>query len=209
MTKNSLLKKIIQSVILLLICLWIFTVEVGTVVTGSMIPNIDIGESVLYWKMFPFSKIEKGDILVYQSTDSVPIVHRVHSAQYVFIDGETVRYFQMKGDNNLSVDPTLVTPDMYVGKVFYIVKNEKINTFVKTIADINPLTRVGIALVIITCWMFITEIKSKLSSVKNKSSVEKEDNDVEQNTQKFKAGNLTIIDLDKEDKDDDTDWYNL
>lgn len=191
MKKSNLIISIFQAIALLFVCSWIFSVEVGTVATGSMLPNIDIGESVLYWKWFPIRHIDKGDILVYQSGD-VAIVHRVHEVQYGFTPDDVTRKFKMKGDNNLSTDATLVDETNYVGKVFCIISNDKINTFVKAVADMNRLTRVGIALIIFTLYLTISNVCSRKHNIIN--------TDKEDKTPEFRSGNLVVTELTEEQK---------
>lgn len=191
MKKLNLFKNLFQALLLMFICLWLFTVEVGTVATGSMIPNIDIGESVLYWKLYPINAIEKGDILVYHGGFEFPIVHRVKAIRYSIEDGQTVRKLQMKGDNNLSIDNTLVDDSNYIGKVFYIIKSDKMNTFIKAVANMNVLTRVGIALIILTIYIIVNH-RSDYKRMCNT-----QDNELP--TEEFKGG---ITDI-KENKTDE------
>lgn len=193
MKKYRLIPSIIQSVILIGVCLFIFTMKIGTVVSGSMLPNIEIGQSVFYCTAFPYDLINEKDVLVYRSSTNSFIIHRVHEVEYAFKDNKTCRYFYMKGDNNLTTDAEKVTPDNYVGKVIWVVKSEKINTLIKALAKINVLTRIGIVLLIFTIWFLIAEFrcKKKLRAYINKLGNNL--SDVEKQTQQFKSENNKII----------------
>lgn len=202
MKRTLLIKNIIQAIVLVTVCFWIFTMKIGTVVTGSMIPTIEVGESVLYCKVYPYSQLEVGDIIVYQTKTTLPVVHRIHSIQYNFETDTTVRQLRTKGDNNLSVDNMLITEDIYAGKVLCIIKNEKINTFIQTLANMNELIRMIIALLIIFAWIVGTELTVRIRAKKEYVA---EDSD---NTQMFIKGDSSIIEKqeDKKDEQEDDDF---
>lgn len=159
MKKFALIKSIICSVLLVAFCFCIFTIEVGTVATGSMIPNINVGESVLYWKLFPLKDVKVGDVVVYQPRDNFLVVHRVSEVRYSIENDKAVRRLQVKGDNNLFADSTLVDKSNYVGKVFHIIKKEKANSLVKAMSNINAPTRAGIVLIIMALWTIVINFK--------------------------------------------------
>lgn len=203
MKRTHLIRNVIQSVVLLIVCIWIFVFKIGTVVSGSMIPAIEVDENVIYCGLFPYNKLEVGDILVYKTDTTLPVVHRVHSVQYDFKDGKTVKRFKMKGDNNMYVDKLTVTEDEYVGKVLYIIKSEKINTLIRTLSGINDLTRLGIALFGVTAWLIAERVITGRFE-QNNVCVEKETDSL-----------LVVTEL-KEDeehneerKNSDMDWFYL
>lgn len=85
--------------------------EVFCVVSGSMEPEILVGSAVFVKDTAP-EKIEKGDVVAFQSRDSV-ITHRVVLNHKV--EGE----FTTKGDANEGEDPNRVPYDALLGKVEY------------------------------------------------------------------------------------------
>ena len=85
---------------------------VVTVVSDSMVPIINRGDLLLVTSP---KNAKIGDIVVYKVSvmGNIPIVHRL-------IGKETVNgkeYWVIKGDNNPSSDPWLITDDNIVGKV--------------------------------------------------------------------------------------------
>lgn len=89
----------------------VFGFSYSYVPTPSMEPVIKQGDSVIF-KDASYSSLKVGDIIVYKSatgeTKGLYILHRIVDSS---ADG-----FIMKGDNNTSVDPEVVTSDMYMGK---------------------------------------------------------------------------------------------
>ena len=83
--------------------------QIFNVVSGSMEPEIPIG-SVIYVKEMDPVDIEKGDVIAFQSGDSV-VMHRVTDNKVV--EGK----FSTKGDANNSEDLNEVPYDSLVGKV--------------------------------------------------------------------------------------------
>lgn len=88
------------------------------IVSGSMIPTIQIGDIVF---VDANEQVETGDIIAFRRNTSV-IVHRVIKS----IDLEGNAMFQTKGDNNNAADLELVTTDkvegVYQFKIPYIGK---------------------------------------------------------------------------------------
>lgn len=88
------------------------------IVSGSMIPTIQIGDIVF---VDANEQVETGDIIAFRRNTSV-IVHRVIKS----IDLEENAMFQTKGDNNNAADLELVTTDkvegVYQFKIPYIGK---------------------------------------------------------------------------------------
>ena len=89
----------------------IFGYSYSYVPTESMEPTIKAGDSIIF-KKAPYSSLEIGDIIVYQSktgnTKGMYIVHRIVE--------ETEYGFVMRGDNNPTSDPEIINESMYVGK---------------------------------------------------------------------------------------------
>jgi len=85
------------------------------IATGSMTPNINIGDVVFVQKVNP-ADIKLHDIIEYKSkTDNISIVHRVIEIE----KKQGGLYFITKGDNNISNDANPVFQDQVVGKVIY------------------------------------------------------------------------------------------
>ena len=96
------------------------------VASGSMIPNLNIGDFVIVSHNIPFNDLKAGDIIVFRTfgtTDTGQheiIVHRV--AQIVSDNGE--RIIRTKGDANDGSIPGLDYPifeQNYIGKVVYVI----------------------------------------------------------------------------------------
>ena len=87
-----------------------------TILTGSMEPNIYIGDIVVIKKCSP-KKIEVNDIIEYQVRNN-SIIHRVIDIKEQ--DGKLS--FVTKGDNNNKIDSNIVKESQIIGKVIYRVK---------------------------------------------------------------------------------------
>ena len=86
--------------------------QVHTVVSGSMCPELQVGETVITRQVDP-ATIEPGDIITFRSpTDDRPICHRV-----VETKGDGPLYFRTKGDANSIPDLFLVSAERVTGSV--------------------------------------------------------------------------------------------
>lgn len=90
------------------------------VLTGSMLPTIDIND-VVVTKFTEPGKLKVDDIITFQSTDSrfsgLIITHRIKN---VYVDSATGKYsFETMGDNNPSPDFTLTKGEKVLGKVIF------------------------------------------------------------------------------------------
>lgn len=96
----------------------IFGKKAFVIISGSMIPQINIGDIVL---VNDTVDVHKGDIIAFRSKSSV-IVHRIIQEMTV----ENNKMFQTKGDNNEVPDIDLVeiskVEGLMVGKIPYIGK---------------------------------------------------------------------------------------
>ena len=84
------------------------------VATGSMTPNIKVGDVVIVNQHRDYKTLKKGDIVAYEY-NGIVIVHRVH--EILIIKDEY--YFYTKGDANETVDNYVIYPDMIYGSVSY------------------------------------------------------------------------------------------
>lgn len=97
----------------------LFRYQALVIATGSMQPNLNIGDVVIVDKNKGENpeKLQKGEVVAYKK-DNIVICHRIVN----IIETGEGRYFETKGDNNLSSDQILVSEDKIVGSV-----NFKIN----------------------------------------------------------------------------------
>lgn len=78
--------------------------------TGSMTPNIKIGDAVVIEKKVNLDKLKEGDIVAYLSEGNKVIVHRI-------IKVNSDETFITKGDFNNTADPNYVKKEQIKGKV--------------------------------------------------------------------------------------------
>lgn len=108
----------------------VFPVYPSAIATGSMKPNIQIGDVVLVQKIETkedIDALEVGDIIQFQYHD-ILINHRIHQ----IIKEDNLTYFQTKGDNNITVDDQLVDERNVKGKIIKVIpKIGKITLFFK------------------------------------------------------------------------------
>ena len=83
-----------------------------TIATGSMYPNIKVGDVIIVDQKEKYQNLKIGDIIAYQYGKSV-IVHRICDEAIIKND----YYFYTKGDNNENIDNLIVYPNMILGKV--------------------------------------------------------------------------------------------
>lgn len=113
-------KSVIVLVIIVILAIWfalgIFPVKPIAIATGSMSPQINIGDVAIIKKCGP-NDVEVGDIIEYKMPDFT-VVHRI-----VEIKQENGRYyFATKGDSNDSRDKNLVTEDQLIGKCLFKIR---------------------------------------------------------------------------------------
>lgn len=142
-------------------------IKIGTVVSGSMIPAIQIGQNVIYSPIYRQAFIKEGEIIVYKSSiTNQYIIHRVVGIEYDYDYNNNVikRALRVKGDDNLAADVELVTQENYIGKVIYVIKNEKLNKIVQTIIKLNnniiPALLFVITAIILTYRIFTLQYRN-------------------------------------------------
>jgi signal peptidase len=89
-----------------------------TIISPSMVPNINVYDVVVASKTKSPSEIKEGDIITFLSSDFkngqvITVTHRV--IEVLKQDGNY--FYTTKGDNNLIKDPSKVSYDSVVGKV--------------------------------------------------------------------------------------------
>ncbi len=118
--KDALSKKIIGiisylSVLVVLLLIFVGGFKPFVIASGSMEPNINIGDIVLVYPT-NIGKIGVDDIVAYQLSNRI-VVHRVIE---VFNNGGKV-YLKTKGDANSDADPGLVTEKAVIGKIAFTI----------------------------------------------------------------------------------------
>lgn len=113
-------KSVIILVIIVILAIWfalgVFPIKPIAIATGSMSPQINIGDVAIIKKCGP-NDVEVGDIIEYKMPDFT-VVHRI-----VEIKQENGRYyFATKGDSNDSRDKNLVTEDQLIGKCLFKIR---------------------------------------------------------------------------------------
>lgn len=90
-----------------------------TIISPSMVPNINVYDVVFNVKVDDYSELEKGDIITFVSSDSymkgMIITHRIVE-KHATNDGYQ---FKTKGDANVEADSALVDEDNIIGKVLF------------------------------------------------------------------------------------------
>lgn len=119
----------------------IFGYKPLVVLTGSMKPNLDVGDLIFIKRVSNENELSVGDIITFvEEGTSQTVTHRI--VNVVTTDGK--KTFETKGDNNGSSDMTLVPFDRVVGKVFF-----KINAIGAWIMKIYTTAGIVISMVVI------------------------------------------------------------
>ncbi len=85
------------------------------IASGSMEPNISIGDVVLM-SHYDIRNVHIGDVIAYAISNRI-VVHRVIE---VYNESGNI-YLKTKGDANREADPELVTEKMFLGKITYTI----------------------------------------------------------------------------------------
>ena len=83
-----------------------------SIATGSMLPNIKVGDVVIVDQKKDYKELKTGEVIAYKY-DNVVIVHRLCDMVVIKDD----YYFYTKGDANEDRDNYVIHPDMIIGKV--------------------------------------------------------------------------------------------
>lgn len=93
-----------------------FGIKPFIIMTGSMEPNLNVGDMIITKKVSSQDEIQIGDVVTYSLENGRDTVtHRV--TDIVYEDGQ--KLYQTKGDNNNSPDSDLVKFENIIGKKFY------------------------------------------------------------------------------------------
>ena len=96
-------------------------VSLYTIISPSMVPNINVYDIVVTKKVKDFSEIKEGDVITFISNssfgDGLTVTHRVKS----IIKTDNDIKFRTKGDNNSTTDPSLVSSSNVLGKVVLVI----------------------------------------------------------------------------------------
>ncbi len=125
--------------------------------SGSMIPNLEIGDIIVVTGNPEFKDLKVGDIIVFDEPGrgSKVIVHRVYS-----IYDDAIRRVVTKGDHNSSPDDWRVTSNEYIGKVVFAIP--KVGYLTTTL--VPPMNYIVIVIVIAA--VFILEIRAQRTDKK-------------------------------------------
>ncbi|MCW4049487.1 MAG: signal peptidase I [Candidatus Bathyarchaeota archaeon] len=132
------------------------------VTTGSMEPILSVGD-MIYVKGVAPADIEVGDIITFKPPkDYISGTLITHRVVEIFYDSNQV-YFKTKGDNNPSVDPWIVTPDLIIGRQTAALKGlGGLFLWFQTPAGLMTLA------VVLGAYMFWPNIKEALGGVRLK-----------------------------------------
>ena len=154
---------IVRSIVSIIVAVLIFGFALlfrfGSIQSKSMIPALQVEDCVLYTKLVPFSKVNIGDIVIYETSPNKLIIHRVIAAElHTTTDGRSYIRYVVKGDNNNVPDDTRVTVDNYRGKVLKNISNSWFSRFIYKLLSNDKITKfkvLAIALGILTAILAI------------------------------------------------------
>ncbi len=105
----------IIAIIIVWFCAGVFAVFPSVIVSGSMLPVIQVGDVIIVQKA-PAAEVRTGDIIQFK-TESIRVAHRVIDIK----EENKQRVLITKGDNNQSADTDPVLPEQVVGRVIGII----------------------------------------------------------------------------------------
>lgn len=95
----------------------LFRYQAFVIATGSMVPEINIGDVVIVDKKVDVNSLKLGQIVAYKK-DNIVVCHRIND----MMDSGDKIFFETKGDNNDSVDQLLVRNDQIIGTANFKIK---------------------------------------------------------------------------------------
>jgi signal peptidase I len=84
--------------------------------TNSMVPTLD-ANSVVVFERVDFAQLTEGDIVIYDPTPGLRVIHRLYE--------KTVVGWNAKGDNNARIDPWIVTAANLEGRVVGVLYSKR------------------------------------------------------------------------------------
>jgi signal peptidase len=126
------------SVMLIWFSIGVFSIFPTAIVSGSMLPEIGIGDVVII-KKIPADAVEVGDVIQFKA-NNIKIAHRVVEIEK---DAKGERAFWTKGDANRSRDADPVLPEQVIGTVIYKVPKAGWITMLARSRDSNWMTDSG------------------------------------------------------------------
>lgn len=103
----------------LLVGVKLLGLQVYTVLSGSMEPEIHTG-SLIYVREIEPTKLEKGDIITYRISGNMTATHRIVEVISDESNPDNVQ-FRTKGDANDMVDPSPIDGDAVIGTTIFSV----------------------------------------------------------------------------------------
>lgn len=112
--KNKICDISFVAFIIVVICLvsQMFPYCVIGIGSGSMEPELHVGDAVFVHKISDSSKIREGQIIVYE-VENIKVIHRVVKV----VNDNNITYYKTKGDANNSIDDIKLTIDNIYGVV--------------------------------------------------------------------------------------------
>lgn len=105
----------IIAIVIIWFCAGVFTIFPSVIVSGSMIPVIQVGDVIIIKKV-PAAEVQTGDIIQFK-TEKIRVAHRVIDIK----NQQNQKLLITKGDNNRSADTDPVLPEQVVGRVIAII----------------------------------------------------------------------------------------
>lgn len=143
------------------------SISIYTIVSPSMEPKIMVYDVIIDLRVEDESDLKVGDIITFYSneldTGGYTVTHRIKD----IYERDGIRYYITKGDNNIDIDPGVITFDNIVGKCHYIIPAlGKIQMFISS--------KFGWALIILipALGIIIMDIKKLVKIVRIKEQIE-------------------------------------
>ena len=132
----------------------IFGYKSFVVLTGSMEPNINVG-NIIFVKKTNENDIKVGDVITYSVKNSKgTITHRI--IDIVEQDGKKI--YKTKGDNNNTPDTDVITYENIIGTVSFQIY--KLGLIMNRLANTGGIA--AIALVVLICWSYSSKKTNRL-----------------------------------------------
>lgn len=114
---STILVIIMIIVAMLMVGVRLFGLQVYTVLSGSMEPELPVG-GIVYVREVDAADLELRDVITFKLAEETTVTHRIIDIIHDENDPQKV-LFQTQGDSNDVVDGTLVAPENIIGKVIF------------------------------------------------------------------------------------------